>query len=251
MKSTNSRLQAMKFQFPANSLLVINVYFPCDPRSNNYDDTEIFNILSELNIVIKRGMSNNVLMVGDLNCHFERQSQFTETIKDYFDTLNLKIAWNMPNQRSDLVNYTYCGAASYSIIDRFVVSETVFNRIECASVIHNDENLSNHKAISLKFNVGEFDPKLEILPSISRSSWSKADQSAKDEYKKVLGSNLSLINASEFCSNIKCISKNHTDVIEEYTITVLEAMETSVQECLPRSGPHHKNKRKGNKRLSG
>ena len=39
VKSTHSRLQAMRFQFPANSLLVINVYFPCDPRSNNYDDT--------------------------------------------------------------------------------------------------------------------------------------------------------------------------------------------------------------------
>ena len=142
-------------------------------RSNKYDDTEIFYILSELNIVIERGMSNNVLLVGDLNCHFERQSQFTETIKVYFDTLNLKIAWIMPNQRIYIVDYTYCsvknGAASYSIIDHFVVSETVFNRIESVSVIHNGENLSNHEAISLKLNVGEFDPKLEVLPSISRS----------------------------------------------------------------------------------
>ena len=32
VKSTNSRLRAMKFLFPANYLLVINVYLPCDPR---------------------------------------------------------------------------------------------------------------------------------------------------------------------------------------------------------------------------
>ena len=79
-----------------------------------------------------------------------------------------------------------------------------------------------------------FDPGLEKVPYSSRSCWSKADQFAKDEYKKVLGQKLTLIGNTEFCNNIHCSSIDHLAVIEEYTTTVLEAMEAAGKSCLPR-----------------
>ena len=78
------------------------------------------------------------------------------------------------------------GVASYSIIDHFAVNELFFNKLEAAGVIHSGENLSNHEAIFIKFKVGEFDPVLELPPSVTRTCWSKASSAAKIEYKKVL-----------------------------------------------------------------
>ena len=37
---TNYRIQATKFSFPTGALLVLNGYFPCDPRVENFDETE-------------------------------------------------------------------------------------------------------------------------------------------------------------------------------------------------------------------
>ena len=37
----NYRLQATRFDFPFGRLLLLNTYFPCDPQSVNFDETEL------------------------------------------------------------------------------------------------------------------------------------------------------------------------------------------------------------------
>ena len=37
----NDRLLASRFRFPEWSCLLINVYFPCDPRVDNFNDIEL------------------------------------------------------------------------------------------------------------------------------------------------------------------------------------------------------------------
>ena len=91
----NFRIQATKFKLPAGPVLVVNSYFPCDPRTENFDDSELVTLLSELRSVIQSSNCNNVLLAGDLNCHFERQTRFTTLIEDEladlgFDTLLAK-----------------------------------------------------------------------------------------------------------------------------------------------------------------
>ena len=41
LSTNNFRLQATKFSFPKCHLLVVNAYFPCDPRISNFDETEL------------------------------------------------------------------------------------------------------------------------------------------------------------------------------------------------------------------
>ena len=49
---SNFRILASKFNFPSNSLLVINTYFMCDPRNDNFDDTELVELLDDLQNII-------------------------------------------------------------------------------------------------------------------------------------------------------------------------------------------------------
>ena len=55
VKCKNFRLQGTKFSFPNQNLLVINCYFPCDPRSDNGDYTELLNTLSNLSMLVEQG----------------------------------------------------------------------------------------------------------------------------------------------------------------------------------------------------
>ena len=45
VKCANYRIQATKFSLPDGPLLVINSYFPGDPRTDNFDDSELLTLL--------------------------------------------------------------------------------------------------------------------------------------------------------------------------------------------------------------
>ena len=88
IECNNSRLQATKFDFPSGSLLVLNVYFPCDPRVNNFDDTEVLTLLADIKTAIGTSHCHHILLCGDLNCHFERYNRYTNTVKDFLEDIN-------------------------------------------------------------------------------------------------------------------------------------------------------------------
>ena len=89
----NSRILATKFEFLNWSCLLINAYFPCDPGIENFDDTELINVLADIIILIENSACQNVLIAGDLNCHFERFTHFTNIVREEFEALNLDLLW--------------------------------------------------------------------------------------------------------------------------------------------------------------
>ena len=119
---TNFRLLATKFSFPEWTCLLLNVYFPCDPRVDNFDDTELVNLLADMRNLIVDSGCQNVLIAGDLNCHFERLTQFTNIVKEELDELKLSILWQQPEIN---VDYTYCCTINdnlhFSTIDHFAL----------------------------------------------------------------------------------------------------------------------------------
>ena len=111
VKSDNVRRQATKFSFPSGSVLVVNAYFPCDPRSENFDETEIVNLLAELKLLIDQSQCHHVLLAADLNCHFERYTRFTNIVRNQLEDLQLSILWQNPDHRVEAVDYTHCSSS--------------------------------------------------------------------------------------------------------------------------------------------
>ena len=72
IKSESYRIQAMKFNFPTIDILIINLYFMVDTQAGNFDDTELMDLLAEVDHIINTSVSvsRNILLVGDLNCDF-------------------------------------------------------------------------------------------------------------------------------------------------------------------------------------
>jgi hypothetical protein len=108
----NFRLQGTKFSLPSGSVLVLNSYFPCDPRTENVDDTELVNLLADIQSTIEQSECNNVLIAADLNCHFDRYTRFTIAVKDKLEELQLNILWQNVDHRIETVDYTHCSVAN-------------------------------------------------------------------------------------------------------------------------------------------
>ena len=105
----NFRLQAIKFSLPQCEFLLINSYFPCDPQVENFDDSELLNVLADLKYLIKQSDCHNVLLAADLNSQFSRETYFTTLVADSMNDLSLSISWEHP---SFPVDYTYCNIAN-------------------------------------------------------------------------------------------------------------------------------------------
>ena len=52
IKSENYRLQATKFNFPSGPVVIINTYFPCDPRTLNFNDTELMGLRKDIQSIV-------------------------------------------------------------------------------------------------------------------------------------------------------------------------------------------------------
>ena len=199
IKCNNYRLQATKFDLPSGALLVLNSYFPQDPRSSNFDDAEVLSLLTEIRSVIFESDCSNVLLCGDLNCHFPRQTEFTKLVNNYLDNMGLKIFWESSeeNMKFEQIDYTHIHivnqVAAYSTIDHFAGSQAVINCITEAGVVHDGSNHSNHSAIYTKLNVGVFNADKEKVKSEKRVDWSKATENAIENFKNDLASKLNLI----------------------------------------------------------
>ena len=247
----NPRVLGTKFTLPDCSLLLINAYFPCDPRVEDFDDSEVIRLLVDIRTLIENSDCNNILLAGDLNCHFERYSHFTNMVRESLDDLSLNLLWQQPGIN---VDFTYCCTQNentyFSTIDHFAVSTGLLGAVNDAGVVHTGENLSNHSAIYVKIDVGRLDIRLEKSAAEKRSSWVKASYDAKELYKIKLAEKLNHIPVYECisCKNVHCVKKIHHNGIEDYTLDVLEAMESTGKECLPIVGSCSSFK---NKKVSG
>ena len=77
---------------------------------------------------------------------------------------------------------------------------------------------------------------MEQQKSDRKVSWCKADSHAKENFKNVLEFKLDKIKYEIECSDIHCTSHAHREHLEDYTLSVLQAMEAAARECLPITG---------------
>ena len=251
----NFRILATKFSFPSATILIINTYFPCDPRVNEFDDSELLKLLADITNTINSAACHSVLIAGDLNCHFSRNSTFTRTVHGYFEDLNLTIFWENPSDKIQAVDFTHQSASnnirSISTIDHLVSNHQVILATKEAGVLHHPENTSNHSPVFVKLDVGSLRVDVEEVVPLPRTSWAKASEEAKIKYKAEIASKLDNLQVPECidCMNLHC--QVHADMIADYTTSVLECIEAAARESLPVSGGCKRGTRKVASRVPG
>ena len=72
------RIQAIKITSVRSTILLINSYFPTDPRRDNFDETELIETLAHIKEVISKNDFDDILWAGDINADFIRNTSHTK-----------------------------------------------------------------------------------------------------------------------------------------------------------------------------
>ena len=134
-----------------------------DPQNNNFNDNQLLQLLAEIDRIISLSDCRNILMAGDLNCDFSRNTHFVNHVRRFIEEKGLSVFWNNPDndQAHSIANvpFTYSNTVNNithsSIIDHFIGNRRLFNAVQEANVLNSVDNHSNHLPIYCKFIVNQ------------------------------------------------------------------------------------------------
>ena len=129
------RVQAITLQSPSNRLLIINSYFPNDPKISEFDTSELLTTLSAINSVMEGNEFDNIIWTGDINADFMRNTQFTSIIERFIDENSLQKSWDTFAIKFTRI-FDIDGHSHTSTSDHFIWSEDISNNIMVADVLH-------------------------------------------------------------------------------------------------------------------
>ena len=75
------RLQAITLSIPNNNILIINSYFPTDPKVCDFDTSDLLPTLSAINVILENAEFSTIVWTGDINADFLRNTTFTKNSK--------------------------------------------------------------------------------------------------------------------------------------------------------------------------
>ena len=241
------RVQGLKLCLPDINLLFINAYFPTDTRDR--DDSEVLQTLQDIKFLLDScDHSYKVILMGDLNTDFNRNSTFVQWTSQFLNENDLIPLWNRFGW-----DFTFCQNRNingvdrliYSTIDHFCISSELVDFCSEAMPLHMMENTSNHAPIFLKVNCEiTLHPVNEPTSSKSPSpKWDKATPQQKQDFLAELTSlvnNIHVPNNICNCRNVHCLEENHKEEIDDYVLNLLEAIEDATARNIPHTSPGKK-----------
>ena len=147
VSSEHMRVQAISIEIKDESrILIINSYFPSDPRTIEFDDSELIDTLSEIRNIIENNNSSSYILCGDINCDFVRNSGHVRTVRDFISDLCMVSAWDSFENDFTAV-YDREGVTYTSKIDHFFWNNSLTSSVEDCRSLHLLENTSDHLSL--------------------------------------------------------------------------------------------------------
>ena len=88
------RIQSIILSTSRNRILLINSYFPTDPKTATSDTSDLHSTLSAINSVIDDNEFDKLIWTGDINADFIRNSMFTGLIYDFISNRSMIKSWD-------------------------------------------------------------------------------------------------------------------------------------------------------------
>ena len=129
------RVQAIIISLENTNTLLINSYFPFDERTNEDENHELNETIGVIKNVISNSNCDTVMLVGDINADFSRNTPHTQTVRETTDELNLATAWN-----TFPVDFTHTykrdGSTFVSPLNHIYLTEDTLQTVHDDGVIH-------------------------------------------------------------------------------------------------------------------
>ena len=221
LSTANFRIQAQILNFPSCQVLWLNSYLPNDPHTVEFDDSDLNEVLNEIVKIIDKAQCANIVWNGDLNWDPSRNSGFSQVMKNFVNRLSLIPLWEHYD-----VDFTHLhtDSKSTSVLDHFIISESLLQHVESCQVLHRGENPSRHSPILLKLRVGEIPSKhTSIKWKPKKPAWNKATEEMILSYKEDLQERLLSMQTPDClsCSDPHCSVPSHTIDRDSYILDIL------------------------------
>ena len=230
----NFRIQAQVLDFPASKLLWINAYFPTDPLTINFDETELLQTIRDIEKVMDEAEYDDVMLGGDLNWDNRRNTGFSVVMREFSARIGLRSVWEkFP------VGFTHIHTdlKATSILDNFMMNERLLDLVEDAGGLHLGDNLSRHSPVMVRLNLGSLPVKTErkVTARVRRPDWYKATSDDISEYTELLDYQMKNLMYPEslFCSDVHCTDQQHRQDRDDHVLDVLTSMVESSHRAIP------------------
>ena len=234
INSRSFRLQAQVLHFGDFKLLWINAYFPTDPQTVNFDQTELLQVQTEIESILDSSNYDEVLLGGDFNYDKRRLTSFTISMDRFLEKLGLRSVWE---KFSIDFTHIHTDMKSTSVLDNFFVSEGLLDSVIDAGALHLGDNLSRHSPIMIKIQLETIRKEQKSRIRKRRPAWYKATDEDKGEYTSILDEKLSEVEYPESlgCADIHCKHPDHSTERDKFVIDILCNMIETTYECIPLS----------------
>ena len=230
------RVQAIKIKLSSATVLLINSYFPTDPRRANQDETELQETISSIRKIIRKEEFDDIVWVGDINADFGRGTSHTGLVEEHLNDIGLVRSWESYD-----VDFTCChdiaGVSHTSILDHFFWNESLDDAVKCAGVIHHPDNISDHCPIYCVLNLESIShDKKESCKKQQKPSWRKASQEERLDFKTLLEERLGQITIPQSvleCRDVKCREAHHISDLDMFAMSLLETLQEVAETSLP------------------
>ena len=147
----SKRLQGVIVTVESFRILLINSYFPTDPRSD-FDEIDLLMLLTEIQKIIDENDFDYMVLVGDINADFRRKTKFVDIIQEFLMKTKVHKSWDSyPAEFTHVMEKD--GVTHTSTIDHFFWNSLFSDLIEDSGVLHLPENMSDHCPIFCKFRL--------------------------------------------------------------------------------------------------
>ena len=232
VKCQNQRLCGINIILDRFSILILNMYMPCDTNRQDDNLTSYMEVLSEIEQIIHRVNPNRVIMGGDMNTDLSRNSYQVIALTEFLEAHSMLACIDLDTSN---VPYTFIGPSSNSRIDHFLISNGLVDCIERCAII--DEHLySDHVPLRIVFNIEVEYLNVSERPHVCKIAWHKATDDHLSEYRHNLNNNLRTIDVHNevfTCTNVNCTQ--HIEVLYDLYKSVIQACVSS-SECIPVCG---------------
>ena len=220
----NFRLQAQVLNFSNTRLLWLNSYMPTDPQNNTFDDSELLEVLAEVEYIMDNTIFDDILWQGDLNWDMSRNSEFGVVMRRFMNKVGLISVWERHP-----IDYTHIHTdlKSTSVLDHFMMNERLLDLVVDCGPLHLGDNRSRHSPVIVKLNLGAIPVKLkEHIKTNKRPAWYKASELDILSFTEGLNTRVKNIALPEslHCLNPLCSDPTHTSERDSVVLDLLVSM---------------------------
>ena len=231
---SSNRICGIKIKMNNIDILLINIYMPTDTETSYDNMLEYSLILNEITSMWENSGVNDLIIGGDLKTDITRQrSLHTRILQNVIHENELKLWIESDLITADYIFESKVGRAK-SVIDHFILSTSLFDRITSANIRHDILSLSDHIPINIVIDIDIIETVNNYQSQNGSVAWNSISDDHICTYQDSLNQLLGVIPDCPPCEDMQCKESTHRQYIDDMANRIVQACITAAHHSFPK-----------------